>query len=331
MKSVYFVRHAQSDSSVISSSARPLTQKGLSDRAYVNEYFRNIKIDRMYSSPYRRASQTIRPLADERGLSIQRLSGFREWMGGKPFQPEEFASRMRELWADFSRRTGGCECLADVRNRALRSLNEVLGESESAVIGAHGLMLSVIIHHFYPLFGVESFLNILNTQPWIVKMYFHNGACAGMQFTDPLLMDMMNPGPVTGTRTYEPGTLKAYRYVVIFAKHKGKWVYCRAKNRPGFETAGGHIENGETPLQAAKRELFEETGAKDYDIRLFFDYAVDRKNEWANGQVFLAHIRSFDELPDYEMAEIRLMDELPEIMRFPDILPDLYARVTEMI
>jgi len=55
-------------------------------------------------------------------------------------------------------------------------------------------------------------------------------------------------------------------FVDIVAKYNGNWVLCMEKGRDTWECPGGHIEKGETPRQAANRELWEETGATEFHI-----------------------------------------------------------------
>ena len=50
-------------------------------------------------------------------------------------------------------------------------------------------------------------------------------------------------------------------FVVIAAKYKDQWVLCRHEERQTWEIPGGHREIGELLEQAARRELYEETGA----------------------------------------------------------------------
>jgi 8-oxo-dGTP diphosphatase len=50
--------------------------------------------------------------------------------------------------------------------------------------------------------------------------------------------------------------LGTYKYTVICSTYEGKWILSRHKNRNTWETQGGHIENGETPLECARRELY---------------------------------------------------------------------------
>lgn len=61
-------------------------------------------------------------------------------------------------------------------------------------------------------------------------------------------------------QVYELAFLEEYKYVVVLSEYNGKIVLSRHKERKTRETQGGHIEQGETPLDAAKRELYEESG-----------------------------------------------------------------------
>jgi 8-oxo-dGTP diphosphatase len=48
--------------------------------------------------------------------------------------------------------------------------------------------------------------------------------------------------------------------VAIFCRHEGAILLIRHKRLGTWLPVGGEIEPGETPLEAARRELFEETG-----------------------------------------------------------------------
>ena len=122
------------------------------------------------------------------------------------------------------------------------------------------------------------------------------------------------------------GEFKDYVYTVIFARYNNKWLFCRARERDAYETAGGKIEQGETPLEAAKRELFEETGAIKFDIIPALDYSFS-----SNGQVFYAEIYELGDIPDIKMAEVGLFDMLPDKLRFPHITPHLFAHLQEWL
>ena len=136
---------------------------------------------------------------------------------------------------------------------------------------------------------------------------------------------------------YDVGKLKNYKYVVTFARYEGKWVICRHKDRSTWETSGGHIEFGETPLEAARRELYEETGAIDFDIVPICDYwACDEPHEtksitWSNGQVFFANVKSIGKLPVSEMECIDYFDVFPENLTYPDITRELLPYALKMI
>ena len=127
-------------------------------------------------------------------------------------------------------------------------------------------------------------------------------------------------------QTHPLGTLGTYKYVVVLSEYHGAWLLSRHRDRTTWETQGGHIEPGETPLDAAKRELYEESGALDFDITAAFDYYAADDYGHANGMVFLAHIKTLGAIPESEMAETRTFGELPpdDRLTYPGITPILY-------
>lgn len=121
------------------------------------------------------------------------------------------------------------------------------------------------------------------------------------------------------------------KFAVMIARFNGKWVFCRHKDRETYEVPGGHREPGETILEAARRELAEETGAIEFDITPICVYCVKGKTRVSKnaeaenfGMLFLADIFSFGELHS-EMAEIRITDTLTDNWTYPLIQPKLIA------
>ena len=132
-------------------------------------------------------------------------------------------------------------------------------------------------------------------------------------------------------RIFPLNSLPSYKYTVICSNYKGKWILSRHKKRDTWETQGGHIEDGETPLEAAKRELFEESGIRDADVYPVCDYWGFNPFRCSNGMVFLAVVHSIGELPESEMQEIGMFDELPENLTYPQTSPVLYREAEKML
>lgn len=122
-------------------------------------------------------------------------------------------------------------------------------------------------------------------------------------------------------KVYKLNELKQYKYVVILSRYKGKILLSRHKKRTTWETQGGHIEKGETPLEAAKRELYEESGAVEFTIFPIFDYWACDEKSWANGMVFMADITELADMPDSEMKEVKIFEKLPNSLTYPDLTP----------
>lgn len=126
-------------------------------------------------------------------------------------------------------------------------------------------------------------------------------------------------------KRYPLGSCKGYRYVVILSYYQGELLLSRHRERTTWETQGGHIEPGETPSEAAARELYEESGALEYTLEPLFDYEAGVPDDSACGQVFRAKIQRLGPLPPSEMAEVRRFRRLPSNVTYPGITQQLFA------
>ena len=130
-------------------------------------------------------------------------------------------------------------------------------------------------------------------------------------------------------KVYDKNALEDLKYVVICSLYKDKLLLSRHRERDTWETQGGHIENGETPLQAAKRELYEESGVTDAALLYLCDYLGYTSKGHANGAVFLALVNELGKLPESEMAEVRLFDLLPDNLTYPFVTPLIIKRTLQ--
>jgi len=332
MTTIYFIRHAESDTSVRDGRIRPLTEKGLFDRKLVTEFLQDKDIDVVLSSPFKRAVDTVADFAEKNGFTIEIIEDFRERKSDSDMTRDniDFIAFLERQWIDFSYTFSDGECLGEVQERNIAALNKVLikQKNKKIVIGTHGTALSTIINYYNNTYVFEDFMKMVDILPWVVKMDFNNDdGCICIE-----KIDLFNPAKTLDHNQCKPlitelGKLKAYKFTVVFSRYQDKWLYCRAKIRDTFETAGGHIEENETPLEAAKRELYEETGAVKFNITPVFDYSIHYPNIYTTGQVFLADIHELGEMPNFEMAEVKLFETIPDKMRFPKILPVLFEKI----
>ena len=130
-------------------------------------------------------------------------------------------------------------------------------------------------------------------------------------------------------RFYEEAEDRLLKFAVIITKSKGKWVFCKHRERETYEVPGGHREEGEDIEDTARRELYEETGAVKFSLVPVCVYSVvqddgdDRTESF--GKLYYAEVEQFEEQLHSEIEKIILMDELVENWTYPLIQPILLA------
>lgn len=173
MNKIYFVRHAKPDFSVHDDLTRPLTDKGIIDSKKLCEFLKEKSINKIYSSPYKRAIDTIKELAQNINIKIEVVDDFRErkisniWI-------EDFNKFSKSQWENFEYKLNDGESLNEVQSRNIKALHKILNENinQNIVIGTHGTALSTIINYYDKTFDYLSFTKIKDIMPFIVCMEF---------------------------------------------------------------------------------------------------------------------------------------------------------------
>ncbi|NCB62294.1 MAG: NUDIX domain-containing protein [Clostridia bacterium] len=127
---------------------------------------------------------------------------------------------------------------------------------------------------------------------------------------------------------YEEARDSDLKFAVIAARYEGKWLMCRQKGKDTWELPGGHREEGEGIHTAARRELWEETGAREFQLEPVAAYSYEYEGRKDFGALFFANIWEMGEPPEeFEIEEIKLFETLPKAMSYPTIQPFLMERI----
>lgn len=119
-------------------------------------------------------------------------------------------------------------------------------------------------------------------------------------------------------RYYKELKTKNISIILVLARYKNKWIFCKHKKRDTYEIIGGHIEKGETIVEAAKRELYEESGAICDKFEILGYLANYNMSPFQYSALLYARIYKLETLPNYEMSEIKLFDNFPINTTYPE-------------
>lgn len=169
---IYLVRHAEPNYDNHDDINRELTPKGLQDCQRLIDYFRAISIDQIYSSPYKRALQTIQPLATARQLPINTRENLRErkvdsvWI-------DDFEAFLVNQWQDFTFKLSDGESLQEVQKRQLEEVKTILKDNKQhTIISSHGTAIATILAAFDKQFGLDDFQRIKTLFPFVAVLQF---------------------------------------------------------------------------------------------------------------------------------------------------------------
>ncbi|GIJ34549.1 histidine phosphatase family protein [Micromonospora sediminimaris] len=142
---IVLVRHARSVPPTADGPddfTRPLTRDGLRQAHELVPALTEPRPAAVWSSPYRRAIQTVQPTADALGLPVRTRTELREWDDGLAFT-EVWERHYVRSWTDLCYARPGGESLDQLSIRAVEAVRALARHHAGRVVlvGSHGTFI----------------------------------------------------------------------------------------------------------------------------------------------------------------------------------------------
>jgi predicted acetyltransferase len=166
MKNIYLIRHCEAQGQP---AQAPLTNKGHKQAIALSEFFRDIPIDRIISSPFVRTTQSIEPLAKRLNLEIERNDLLTERVLSTE-NLSDWLEKLRATFDDFDLKFEGGESNYEAVKRIVSVVKEVLNsEAQNTIIVTHGNLLSLLLNHYNDHFGFEEWKSLRNPDVFLLR------------------------------------------------------------------------------------------------------------------------------------------------------------------
>lgn len=171
MTNLYFVRHAHSLYTPDEIN-RPLSERGFSDAKIVTKLLKAEEIGIVVSSPYKRAVQTVKGIAEYIKTEVEIIDGFKE-RTLTTVPANDFTLAITKVWEDYNFSWEGGESNIVAQKRGVESTLNILEKykGENVVIGTHGNIMVLIMNFFDSQFDFPFWQNL--DMPDIYKLTFN--------------------------------------------------------------------------------------------------------------------------------------------------------------
>ena len=159
LKKVYVVRHCEAIGQPAESR---LTEKGFKQAGCLADFFNNIEIDRIISSPYLRAIQSVEPLSKNRNIKIEIEERLSERILSTTDLPDWY-EKLKATFHDMELEFEGGESSREAMSRIVNVVEEAfISGAENIVIVSHGNIISLLLKKYDSIVDFECWKNLSN-------------------------------------------------------------------------------------------------------------------------------------------------------------------------
>lgn len=166
-KNIYVIRHCEA---MGQSSDSPLTEKGFIQAAQLRDFLSDVKVDRVISSPFLRAIQTIEPFAQQRDLKVEKNSRLTERVLSSIYFPD-WMDKLEATFNEMDLKYKDGESSNEAKYRIVEVVKEILtSNAENTIIVAHGGIISLLLNHYDKNFGFKQWKSLSNPDMYLLNI-----------------------------------------------------------------------------------------------------------------------------------------------------------------
>lgn len=174
MKTIYVIRHCQAEGQEADAK---LTELGEQQAIELAAFFKEVSVERILSSPYSRAVETIQPIAEQKKIPIVMDDRLKERVLSTSHLPD-WMEKLEATFHDGTLKYDNGESSDEAIERIQSVVDEVL-ESEANVIllVTHGNLMSLLLREYIQDFGFHEWQQLSNPDVYVLEVNMDEKIC----------------------------------------------------------------------------------------------------------------------------------------------------------
>ncbi|NHC40250.1 histidine phosphatase family protein [Bacillus sp. MM2020_1] len=166
-KKIYVIRHCEAEGQP---KEAQLTENGFQQAVDLAELFVDVKINRIISSPFIRAIQSIELVAKRAKVNIEVEERLAERILSTEMLPD-WLEKLKATFDDLDLKFDRGESSREAMQRIVGVVEEIFkNDSENNLIVTHGNLMSLLFKNYLPDFGFKEWRKLSNPDVYLLKL-----------------------------------------------------------------------------------------------------------------------------------------------------------------